>query len=81
VNALSSHNESSKRFNGATTAVVIKESAREAVMNAYVPKISGQALGLAKVPLGSAEEADRVIQIMSQATLNGKVLVVFQEPD
>jgi RNA recognition motif-containing protein len=46
-----------------------------------LPKINGQSLGIAKVQMGSAEEADRAIQIMNQATLNGKVLVVFQEPD
>ena len=28
---------------------------------------------------GSAEEADRPIQLMNQATLNGRLLVVFKE--
>jgi RNA recognition motif-containing protein len=46
-----------------------------------LPKINGQALGIAKVQMGSAEEADRAIEIMNQATLNGRVLIVFKEPD
>jgi RNA recognition motif-containing protein len=45
------------------------------------PKINGKSLGIAKVQMGSAEEANRAIEIMNQATLNGRVLVVFKEPD
>ena len=46
-----------------------------------LPKINGESLGIAKVQMGSAEEANRAIEIMNQATLNGKVLVVFKEPE
>ena len=46
-----------------------------------LPKINGKSLGIAKVQMGSAEEANRAIEILNQATLNGKVLVVFKEPD
>jgi RNA recognition motif-containing protein len=46
-----------------------------------LPKINGEFLGMAKVQMGSADEADRAIEVMNQATLNGKVLVVFKEPE
>jgi len=46
-----------------------------------LPKINGESLRIAKVQMGSAEEANRAIEIMNEATLNGKVLVVFKEPD
>jgi hypothetical protein len=29
----------------------------------------------------AAEEADQAIQVMNKATLNGRVLVVFKEPE
>lgn len=46
-----------------------------------LPKINGESLGIAKVQMGSAEEANRAIEIMNHTTLNGRVLVVFKEPE
>ena len=46
-----------------------------------LPKINGESLGIAKVQMGSAEEADRAIEVMNKTTLNGKVLVVFKESE
>jgi RNA recognition motif-containing protein len=46
-----------------------------------LPKMNGESLGIAKVQMGSAEEADRAIQVMNKTILNGRVLVVFKEPE
>jgi RNA recognition motif-containing protein len=46
-----------------------------------LPKINGESLGIAKVQMGSPEEADQAIEIMNKATLNGKVLLVYKEPE
>lgn len=46
-----------------------------------LPKINGESLGIAKVQMGTAAEADRAIEIMNHTTLNGRVLVVFKEPE
>jgi len=46
-----------------------------------LPKINGESLGIAKVQMGSAEEADRAIQVTNKTILDGRVLVVFKEPE
>ena len=43
--------------------------------------LKARSLGIAKVQMGSAEEANRAIEIMNHTTLNGRVLVVFKEPE